>query len=38
MIAFSIIYGSIAGMTAPHLTLLTSADWHDYELLDSGDL
>jgi len=25
-------------MTAPHLTLLTSADWHDYELLDSGDL
>ena len=25
-------------MTAPNLTLLTSADWHDYELLDSGDL
>ena len=25
-------------MTAPHLTLLTSADWRDYELLDSGDL
>ena len=25
-------------MTAPHLTLLTSADWHDYELLDSGNL
>ena len=25
-------------MNAPHLTLLTSADWHDYELLDSGDL
>ena len=25
-------------MTVPHLTLLTSADWHDYELLDSGDL
>ena len=25
-------------MTAPHLTLLTSAEWHDYELLDSGDL
>ena len=25
-------------MAAPHLTLLTSADWHDYELLDSGDL
>ena len=38
MIAFLIIYGSIAVMTAPHLTLLTSADWHDYELLDSGDL
>ena len=25
-------------MTAPNLTLLTNADWHDYELLDSGDL
>ena len=25
-------------MDAPYLTLLTSADWHDYELLDSGDL
>ena len=25
-------------MTGPHLTLLTTADWHDYELLDSGDL
>tara|TARA_B100000989_G_scaffold293434_1_gene270830 strand:+ start:497 stop:1429 length:933 start_codon:yes stop_codon:yes gene_type:complete len=25
-------------MTTPHLTLLTSADWRDYELLDSGDL
>ena len=25
-------------MVAPHLILLTSADWHDYELLDSGDL
>ena len=25
-------------MAAPHLTLLTSVDWHDYELLDSGDL
>ena len=25
-------------MAAPDLTLLTSADWHDYELLDSGDL
>ena len=25
-------------MTAPHLTLLTSTDWHDYELLDSGNL
>ena len=24
-------------MAAPHLTLLTSVDWHDYELLDSGD-
>ena len=38
MIAFLIIYGSIADMTAPHLTLLTNADWHDYELLDSGNL
>ena len=38
MIAFSIIYGSIARMTAPHLTIVTSTDWHDYELLDSGDL
>ena len=25
-------------MTARHLTLLTSTDWHDYELLDSGNL
>ena len=25
-------------MTAPHLNLLTSADWYDYELIDSGDL
>ena len=25
-------------MMAPHLTLLTNADWDDYELLDSGDL
>ena len=25
-------------MTAPHLTLLTSAEWRDYELIDSGDL
>ena len=24
-------------MTAPDLNLLTSADWYDYELLDSGD-
>ena len=24
-------------MTAPDLILLTNADWHDYELLDSGD-
>ena len=38
VIAFWIIYGSIADMTAPHLTLLTNADWHDYELLDSGNL
>ena len=38
MIAFSIIYGSIARMTAPHLTIVTSTDWHDYELLDSGNL
>ena len=38
MIAFSIIYGSIAGMTAPQLTIVTSTDWHDYELLDSGNL
>jgi len=25
-------------MTARSMTLLTSADWHDYELLDSGNL
>lgn len=25
-------------MTRPHLTLLTSSDWDDYELLDSGNL
>ena len=25
-------------MTAPHLTIVTSTDWHDYELLDSGNL
>jgi 23S rRNA (cytosine1962-C5)-methyltransferase len=31
-------YGSIARMTAQHLTLLTSRDWQDYELLDSGNL
>ena len=25
-------------MTAPQLTIVTSTDWHDYELLDSGNL
>ena len=25
-------------MTAPHLTIVTSTDWHDYELIDSGNL
>ena len=25
-------------MSAPHLTIVTSTDWHDYELLDSGNL
>ena len=25
-------------MTPPQLTIVTSTDWHDYELLDSGNL
>ena len=38
MIAFYSIYGTIANMTEQRLSLISSSDWQDYELLDSGNL